>query len=302
MFQHLVSTLTRSTQSIRCIASCVVVLILACTLSGCKWRLLDSQQRVDSAQELARTADLRWSLRKAGIFKIATATRRANHSGPIHVYIEGDGHAWASRSRLSADPTPRRATALELAVKDTHPSVVYIARPCQYLSAVDLDQCAPRYWSSHRFSEEVLAAINTMLDEIAGPAEREPRARLTLIGYSGGGTLAALLTAKRNDVDWLITIAANLDHQSWTTFHDVSPLLGSLSLEPQLRQLAAVRQCHLFGQRDTVVPPHLAQPILSRLVEMAGPDRVNWSTVENFDHGCCWAQIWPNALRECMTD
>ena len=244
---------------------------------------------------------LEWSLRKAGVFKLATAVRQADSSDRIHVYIEGDGYAWATRSRLSTDPTPRRPIALALAVKDTHPSVVYIARPCQYLSAVELTKCAPRYWSSHRYSQEVLDALNEVLDGLAESTGSAPTQRFTLIGYSGGGTLAALLTAARDDVDRLVTIAANLDHRRWTAFHEVSPLHGSLSVDTHLTQLANVRQCHLFGQEDSITPPHLAQPLLSHLADIARPKTVSWTAVENFDHGCCWAQTWPQPLHECIS-
>jgi hypothetical protein len=271
-------------------------------LCGCKGRVLESEQLMVLAQRQAHSAGMTWSLREAGVFTIATAIRRTNLSDRIHVYIEGDGRAWTTRSRLSTDPTPRRATALALAVKDTHPSVAYIARPCQYLGPAALADCAPQYWSSHRYSQAVIKAISEVLDELAKPIGGEPAPRFTVVGYSGGGTLAALLSAMRDDVDGLITVAANLDHHRWTTFHGVSPLHSSASLDTILERLAKVHQCHLFGQNDTIVPPHLAQPLLSRLVDVAGPASVSWSTVKNFDHDCCWTEIWPHALKACMSD
>ena len=50
----------------------------------------------------------------------------------LRVYIEGDGHAWESRTRPASDPTPRNPVALDLAMADpgTDP-VLYLARPCQ---------------------------------------------------------------------------------------------------------------------------------------------------------------------------
>lgn len=47
---------------------------------------------------------------------------------------------------LSNSPTPKQPLALQLAERDAHPNVVYIARPCQYTShALDL-HCVPEYW------------------------------------------------------------------------------------------------------------------------------------------------------------
>ena len=295
-------TPTQSTHALRRIVSQIGVLIIMFALFGCKGRVLEPAQRTELAQRQAHAAGLDWSARDVGIFKIATAMRRANHSERIHVYIEGDGLAWKSRSRRSADPTPRRPMSLELAIKDMHPSVMYIGRPCQYLSAADLANCSPKYWTSHRYSKEIVTAIHRLLDEISAPLGGKPRPRFILIGYSGGGTLATLLTAARRDIDGLITVAANLDHRRWTSFHDVSPLHGSVSIDADLPRLATVRQCHLFGQQDTIVPPHLADAVLSRVAAIASPGIVQWSTVENFEHDCCWAEIWPKPLRQCMSN
>ena len=109
MLVHIANNLTRLTKSVCSIGSHFVILIIACALCGCKGRLLESEQRTELAQREARFVGLEWSLRKAGVFKLATAVRQADSSDRIHVYIEGDGYAWATRSRLSTDPTPREA-------------------------------------------------------------------------------------------------------------------------------------------------------------------------------------------------
>lgn len=67
------------------------------------------------------------------------------------VYLEGDGRAWASRTIISADPTPVKPLAMWLARADGRPNVAYLARPCQYGGAGQ-SPCSPRYWSSHRFA------------------------------------------------------------------------------------------------------------------------------------------------------
>jgi pimeloyl-ACP methyl ester carboxylesterase len=58
--------------------------------------------------------------------------------------------------------------------------------------------------------------------------QRSGSTRLTLVGYSGGGTIAVLLAARRSDVAEVITVAANLDVGYWTQRDGLSPLTGSL--------------------------------------------------------------------------
>lgn len=47
----------------------------------------------------------------------------ADTNNAVHVYIEGDGHAWNQRGRPSLDPTPKNPVGLKLAASDSHPNV-----------------------------------------------------------------------------------------------------------------------------------------------------------------------------------
>ena len=79
----------------------------------------------------------------------------------LRVYIEGDGHAWQSRTRPSADPTPHNPVGLRLALADPSPApLLYLARPCQYARGEVLRHCATRYWTSARLSEEVISSLD----------------------------------------------------------------------------------------------------------------------------------------------
>lgn len=51
---------------------------------------------------------------------------------------------------------------------------------------------------------------------------------LILVGYSGIGTIAAVLAARRHDVSLPVTFTASLDTEFWIKYHQVSPLDGSL--------------------------------------------------------------------------
>jgi pimeloyl-ACP methyl ester carboxylesterase len=206
------------------------------------------------------------------------------------VYIEGDGRAWISRRCPSDDPTPRDPLALRLAVRDPSPKVLYLGRPCQYLSPRSLRGCEPRFWTTARFSFPVVEAMDMALTQAKAFFKAE---RLHLIGYSGGGALAVLLAAKRIDVATLMTIAGNLDHEAWTKHHQVTALYDSLN---PVNVAASVRdrpQVHFVGSEDEIVPPFIARSFVDR---MGNPFGTRLVEIPNFDHKCRWVRAWPGLL------
>lgn len=145
----------------------------------------------------------------AGDFDLAAwVPRRIVAMPKLTIYIEGDGFAWTS-----SDPTPVSPTGLHLALAQPEGNIAYLARPCQYV------RCEQRYWTSHRFAPEVIASANLALEALK---KKFGAQCLVLVGYSGGGAVAALLAEQRLDVVRLITIAGNLDHRAWTSHHRVS--------------------------------------------------------------------------------
>ena len=114
---------------------------------------------------------------------------------------------------------------MRLAAVDDASNVLYLARPCQFRPPGTRDSCDTSFWTTHRFAESVVAALDGAIDRALPPS---PRRRLTLIGYSGGGGLAVLLAARRSDVVAVVTVAGNIAHGVWTSHHKVSPLKGSL--------------------------------------------------------------------------
>jgi hypothetical protein len=223
--------------------------IFIASSTGCA--VLDSGAR-DVAFAAAASSGLQHEDISAGRFRLASWHRGLRGVRQITVYLEGDGHAWISRRRLSDDPTPRDPLALRLAAKDPGNAVLYLARPCQFGSVPLEPACDPRFWSSHRYGPQVLAALNAALDWARTRVASNTRVRLGLIGYSGGGALAALLAQRRDDVAWLLTVAANLDIHAWTWHHGLSALSGSV--DPILRadRLRGLPQEHLVGNRDTL--------------------------------------------------
>ena len=211
-------------------------------------------------------------------------------TGTLHVYIEGDGQAFR-RGQVTRDPTPRRALGLELARRDRHRAVLYLSRPCQYLEPSALAACHPRYWSSHRFAPEVVTSMGDALDQALAAWRTPPR--LLLVGYSGGGNIATLLAEERTDVIGLVTVAANLALNAWTTHHKVPRLVGSLDPAQVIGSgFGALKQRHLAGREDTVVPPAIIRRFLKET--NLPPDLLE--IVPGYSHNCCWIDLWPKPL------
>ena len=205
----------------------------------------------------------------------------------LTVYIEGDGLAWLSPTEISADPTPRTPVALQMALRHPDAAVAYLARPCQYVAAADAQHCDPRFWTSARFAPEVIQATDQALTTLMQDVGAR---QLVLVGYSGGGAVAALVAARRKDVVRLVTVAGNLDHAAWTQWHKVTPLSGSLNPADEWEGLREVPQIHLAGARDTVVPPPLAQAYVDRYPAGQQPQL---RVLPGQDHSCCWTNAWP---------
>lgn len=110
------------------------------------------------------------------------------------------------------------------------------------------------------------------------------------IGHSGGGTLAMLLAKEFARTASVLTIAGNLDPAAWARHHGYTPLHGSLN-PSRLEFADTVREIHLIGDRDQVIPVDLWLNVLAQRPRAAR------FTYPGFDHRCCWQKIWPEALR-----
>jgi len=210
--------------------------------------------------------------------------------GPIHVYLEGDGLPWVTRTAIARDPTPRNPLALRLMASDPAPSI-YLGRPC-YHGLADAPGCSPWLWTHGRYSEEVARSMTAALRRALG---RDTDREITLIGYSGGGVLAMLIAARVEQVTRVVTVAANLDINAWARHHGYSRLRGSINPATQPPLPSRVRQIHLAGGRDVRVPPDLSQPVANRQ-----PD-ADFFVFPEYDHLCCWERDWPSILARLDT-
>lgn len=249
------------------------------------------------AAHYASEAGWRYGIENAGGFALARAFAPHAASADMRaevltIYIEGDGLAFVGSRRISADPTPTDPLALRLALNAPQARAAWLGRPCQYTLPVGAGRnCDPIYWTSHRYSRPVLDSMNLAVDQLKS---RSGAARLILIGYSGGGAIAALLAAERQDIAGLITIAANLDLGEWVAREKLAPLHGSLDPAMVAGKLSALPQVHFVGTRDDVVPPAIARAFIARLGPNAPARLVE---IPDFGHADGWAEAWPALLR-----
>lgn len=227
---------------------------------------------------------------KHGDFRLLTLTRQTGAPTTLAVYIEGDGASWPSPFHPPPDPTPLKPVVMGMAAVDPASVVAYFGRPCQYLDRTALAVCASAYWIDRRFAPEVVAVYDEAISRLK---ERSGARRIRLIGYSGGGVIATLLAMRRDDVDLLVTVAAPLALNDWTTGHGLPPLAGSLDPISQYAGVDLAAGVHFAGSDDKTVPAEIAQ----RFVALHGG---RFSVVDGFDHECCWTRDWQQLLSFAM--
>jgi pimeloyl-ACP methyl ester carboxylesterase len=248
---------------------------------------------METAETLAATRQWRSEVISTPVFDLASfGPARMAGGSPLIVYVEGDGAAWMSRTQLSNDPTPRRPVALELAVADPRPNVVYLARPCQYVTGRNRRNCQPAYWDTAGYSEDVVSSVDAAVSVLA---RRAGASKVVYVGYSGGGAVAALVAARRSDSAGLVTVAGVLDHATWTRLDGVDPLRYSLNPADEAARLAGLPQLHYSGGRDKTVPTAVARAYAARFAPNARPKLV---VVPDYDHECCWAAGWRGLIAQ----
>lgn len=218
---------------------------------------------------------------KTDTFTIASWQKVTNPNAPYKIYIEGDGYAFNTHGYPTQDPTPRGTLMREIAFSDKNANVIYLSRPCQY---VESPMCEQKYWTTARFSPVVIDAEYQAIKQITNA---QP---VTLVGFSGGAQVAGLLAVMKPDlhIQKVITIAGNLNHKTWTSYHHFSSLNQSLSLTDYQTRFATIPQHHYIGLKDKVIPPQLIKKFIdndSLITEVKTADHNNgWDTV--------FTQIW----------
>lgn len=263
-------------------------LLATSSLGGCTHPVIHEEV----ADRLANPAWMKERVIPAGRFALTVRERMHKRFAQADVYIEGDGKAWIGKHRASLDPTPVNPVALHLATRDLADNVVWMARPCQYTKLANKadGQCDAAYWTGKRFSPEVIDSYNQALDEIKRRYDIEG---FNLVGFSGGGAVAAILAGQREDVHSLRTVAGNLDHKAHSAWHQVSPLTGSLNPPDFAGRLAAIPQVHFIGGQDEIVPP----AVFNSYVQALGSTNcVQAKFVQEAAHDTGWVDKWPDLL------
>lgn len=188
-----------------------------------------------------------------GTYNLAVWQKISDNISPVRIYIEGDGNAFNSYGYPSNDPTPKNIFLREIAFNDPNKNVIYLARPGQYVKNKNNKQTD---WTTGRFSEEIVNSMSTAIKELAG------KRGVILVGYSGGALLSGLIINGNKDIKVIkwITIAGVLNHKKWTEMLKLPPLKDSLDLE----YLPKVKQVHLAGEKDKIVPIELIKEIVPK--------------------------------------
>lgn len=264
----------------------LICCILALTLAACT---NSTDSRRNYGYHLAAEKGWAGTITQADLFPLLIFMPQSHNADIVYVYIEGDGFAWIDGNTPSFNPTPKDPVSLELALKHGA-GAAYIARPCQYTQSTICND--NKWWTGSRFSEEVIRETNLAVDEVKKSYNAD---KIVLVGYSGGGAVAALVAARRTDVSELVTVAGNLDIDAWVKLKDLEPLSGSLNPADYSAKLENIPQRHFAGADDSAVPPAIAQ---SYLAHFPAAKRPQITVFPDYDHSCCWAENWPQILKK----
>ena len=263
-------------------------LILLCfSLNACR---KTPAQITEITDQLALENGFKKNLVNADHFTLATYQKITNKDSRYIFYIEGDGLAF-TRYGVSPNPTPTTNHILKLALMDHHDNVVYIARPCQHIDLKLVEPCSnKKYWSTDRFSQESKDIIYAAIKNILGINKK----KFDLVGFSGGGAIASLITAQhRDEVNYLITIAANLDIVAFNDYHRVLQMPNSLNPIDFTHNIRNTRQLHLCGKKDDRVPCFIAESFVEKL----NTENAEYVIIDEASHNHGWGEIWENVLK-----
>ena len=230
----------------------------------------NKEKILNQIAEIAAKDSFRSEIFHTQNFDIFTLQKITNPKQDLKIYIEGDGFAYVNRHTPSIDPTPRSLFLLNLATQDQSPNILYIARPCQYVFSKN---CEEKYWTEKRFSKEAVSAIQEVIDHFSNYPQH-------LIGYSGGAAIINHLHHQKTKT--ILTIAGNLDLETFTKIHKISPLIEE---KIDYQKLSTIPQIHLIGSADKIIPLTVFEAYSKKLPRK---DLVKMKIVEGATHSSGW--------------
>ncbi len=201
----------------------------------------------------------------------------------LHIYLEGDGRPWQNGLLPAAEPTTRASLMLPLMAMDSSPAL-YLGRPCYNGHANDAG-CKPNLWTSARYGEQVLGSMTVGIKEFVN---RYGYNELVLIGHSGGGSLAMLLSSRVPNTKHLLTLSGNYDINLWADYHGYQHLSESENPADYVNNGAL--EWHYMGAEDSNIPPKL----FMHLLESRANSRVE--VLSGVSHQQGWLVYWAEIL------
>ncbi len=268
-----------------------IFLILPLILSACLPN--SSPMRETAARRLAMPVFMLPRDIKTQDFTLRAFERASNQGSDVTIYIEGEGDDWSAHRTEAQNPTPRDPIALHLAARDQSANVVYLARPCQYITLDAGGSChTSKYWNEGRYAPEVVASINEAIDNIKS---RYSFKDINLVGYEGGGAIAVLVAARRYDVASIRTVATALDHKKRTELYNRIELTDSLNPIDVAQEVARIPQHHFLPKWDRFGTDELYKDFYHASGD-SGCLRASVIKDTDVDEG--WAKRWPSLLAE----
>ncbi len=247
------------------------------------------QQRYQNVDFLLKNNGFKSVILSGRSFDVAAWVHITSQQDPISVFIEGDGLAYYSRHRISNDPTPTNAIAARIAVQDSASNKIYLSRPCQYIINHGINQrnCHQRMWSQDRFSRDVITLYQDLLDQIKKQYKNESGFRL--MGFSGGGAVAASVSLYRDDVIDVRAVAAPLDIHGLMRYHRADPIVNAVSPYSHAARLAEVKLTLFLGSSDRIVNKRSLKQFLDNFMNKSNFKLIE---VEGLEHEGNWHHAW----------
>lgn len=271
---------------------CFLFLCMYTLLNGCSSSAVSQFQRSTQSHGLSRTAipsqpiSTQFYTSLETIHTLKSKAPQESSLANIHVYIGSDGTPWIDGRYPAKNPTAKTSLALQLMLQDPNPSL-YLSRPC-YDTQKRPTLCTTQLWTQGRYSATIINSMHNALDFIKNHLNIDS---FLLIGHSGGASIATILASTRKDINGLVTIAANIDHKQWTQHLHYWPLEQSLNPIDYLPIPQHIKQWHLIGQKDAIIPAKLIRKALKK------DQNAHIIEYPSFDHHCCWVPFWKFFLK-----